>query len=77
MAIVIQFDSGNERTWNIGEKIPVSFTEVKAINNILVDGDELNLLIRNFVNLPRLSSLSTKRTTRYFGESAKFIIGNL
>jgi len=71
----IQFDSGNVRNWHIGEKNPVPFASVYAVQDIQADGDELEHIHNMFSNSTNI--IPKGRVVRIFGDLAKTIIANL
>ena len=82
----IIFQSGKERKWHIGEKNPVNFDEVNAIQEIQADGDELDYIKKQYCDGNNIESTVTaysiplprnKRVVRWFGDIAKIIISNI
>lgn len=73
MALYITFEDNSGTNWHIGEKNPVDYKKVNEIREIQADGHELEHIHGNFSNIP----VANKRVVRYFGDIAKFIIGNL
>ncbi len=62
------------RSWHIGEPKPLRSYEERWIIEVQADGDELVYIRRNYSNLPLAHSLVA---VRYYGDHAKFIVGNL
>jgi hypothetical protein len=63
--------------WHIGEPIPQElFTFAKFATMVQADGDELNYVLDNFGGLPFVRN-GKKRVWRWYGDHAKFIVGNL
>ena len=62
-------------TWHVGERLCVS---PYLVMEVQADGDELNVIIhQGLFTLPSPSPAKTRRVWRFFGDQAKFIIGNL
>lgn len=57
-------------TWYLNEVLDV---EPDTVTSIQVDGNELNVILRHFTNIPMVDS----PIVRWYGDDAKFIIGNL
>ena len=76
----IIFQSGKVRDWHVGEENPVLFSEVNAIQEIQVDGDELDHVKSMFVHAygkPIYPNIPNNRVVRLFGDFARTIVGNL
>ena len=59
-----------EETFHVGDKIPRWYSsEVKEIQ---ANGDELEHILSKNNNIPT----SSKRVVRWYGDHAKFIVGN-
>lgn len=71
----IQFHSGVERTWHVGKKVPISYQEVNAVNDIQADGHELEHILCMFDHSNFL--IPKGRVVRIFGDLAKTIVANL
>jgi hypothetical protein len=69
-------EAGREQkyTWHIGEKLPFSPKDVKSVIEIQADGDELNAIVDQ--GLFDIYGIE-KQVLRFFGDQARFIIGNL
>lgn len=72
MSIIL--NNGLELTWHIGKGIPVSYDHVNDVSEIQADGDELSRILEKFDNLPMAKN---GRVVRYFGDHARFIVGNI
>ena len=62
-----------EKSWHVGES-PISSEFIDYIEVIQADCDELEYIFKKFSNIPYVSN---KRVVRWFGDHAKFIVGNL
>lgn len=60
-------------SWHVGEACPVGYDKIDSVVEVQADGDELSYIIRRFTNLP----YPVTRSARWFGDMAKFIVGNL
>ena len=73
--LAVIFNSGLTATWNHGHSTSnISPSMIAEVVEVVADGDELIYLESNFKNLP--TCLYSKRT-HYYGDHAKFIVGNL
>jgi hypothetical protein len=61
--------------WHLGEEKPVnvSHVNIREVEEIQADGEELIEVLEKFSNIPR----TTNRVQRWFGDLAKFIVSNL
>lgn len=91
--ILLSQDGGrsfNQEEWHVGQANPVKLLDfdTHAVKEVQADGDELLYLWNrfSFVREGRSIDTRTKGTTswtamprviRYFGDDAKFIVGNL
>ena len=64
---------GEERLWSINEVFPLRYGEYTNVEDMEVTGQELELIKKNFSNLPSLHSTKTI----FVGETAKFLAANL
>jgi hypothetical protein len=71
MLYIIGSSKGSERTWHVGDSVPV----VRDVQTIQADGHELAYLQNPlyFKNLP----MSSKAVVTWHGDIAKFIYSNL
>lgn len=75
--LYIVFDSGRERTWHVGEPLPMTDAEVFAVKMIQADGDELEHIRDLFcVTSKTIPIPFNKRVVVWYGDIAKTIIGN-
>ncbi len=72
MALYIVNTSGKDEIWHVGTPNLI-LTEIINVSFIQVDGHELDHIRQQFTNLP----MTTKRSARWFGDLAKFIVANL
>ena len=63
-------------SWKVGETMDI-LTYKGAIDSILIDGDELEYVKTHFSNLPSVSTASNNYVVKYYGEMARFIVGNI
>ena len=75
MAMFIVFASGSDVKIHVGEKIPESVTrDIQNVVEVQADGDEKSFIYGVFDNFPRI--MESHRIVRYFGDQARFIVGN-
>lgn len=79
--LYIVFDSGRERTWHVGEPLPITDAEVFAVKMIQADGDELKHIQDLFHSTTSSGSKTIpmpydRRVAKWYGDIAKTIIGN-
>jgi len=70
----IVFESGRVRDWHVGEKSPVEYGMVSFVEEIQIDGDELEHVKSFFTNS---GFIPKGRVIRIFGDMAKIIVGNI
>lgn len=66
-------ERAEERTWHVGQQPEPLQNEILSIVEVQADCDELEYILNRFTNLPR----STQRVQRWYGDMARFIVGNL
>lgn len=75
-----------EQKWHVGEPVPIMALQVRYVIEVQADGDELDYLMRRFPfvvnNMPKEMSPDNIRwvpskVVRWYGDQARFIIGNL
>lgn len=75
-----------QNIWHVGEPVPIMPLQVRYVIEVQADSDELDYLISRFPfvlnNMPKAwSSDKTKwvnaKVVRWYGDQARFIIGNL
>jgi hypothetical protein len=79
MALSIDFSSANNKssdTWYVGKRIDYRYHAEDASINITLqaDGDELEYIKRKFNNI---STVNGAHVVRWYGDHARFIIGNI
>lgn len=90
MAITISFKDGSSIGWKIDQIFPKVF--IKDVFEVCADGQELEFVVQSFNHLPynrdmfdyslqekgifQLSPGSPKKHIRWFGDHARFIVGN-
>jgi len=72
--LTISFESGRVRDWHVGEKSPVEYGEVSFVEEIQIDGDELEHVKNIFPNSGFIPNI---QVVRIFGDMAKLIIANI
>ncbi len=73
MSLYITTDDGKEINVHIGSGPMREKVEPMFVDWIQADGDELTAIYRKFDKLPYCN----ERVVRWYGDTAKFIIGNL
>lgn len=64
-----------EETWYVGNKITPSLKRaIRDVLEVQADGDELMHILKNFSGIPQHN---TRRVVRWFGDDARFIVGNI
>jgi hypothetical protein len=75
MMWIISKGSSVDRTWYVTEpSSPQGGIDVNEVTKVSADGHELEYITAKFVNLPVRSD---KRLVTWYGDMAKFIVGNL
>lgn len=69
MAAYFITKDGKEHIVHVGENMTIPADNIVEVQ---VDGDELSHVESKFSNLPK----STGRVVKYYGDHAKFIVGN-
>lgn len=70
----IQFSPATTVVWHKGETLPVTREQIVYVQEVQADGAELELILYKFQNLPWVRAKSVQR---WYGDLAKFIVGNL
>lgn len=70
---------GSAMEWHEGESTDVIRRRAPETRCVLADGDELLHILYRFQNLPRISPEAKRQLGpwSWFGDHAKFIVGNL
>ena len=71
--LYINFQDGSSTGIHVGQINDNMRNSVSNIISIQADGDELNHIHQNFSNIPFRKD---KRVVKFYGETAKFIMGN-
>lgn len=71
MALFIVTNLGDELAWHVGE--PAREVNPSQVSEVQADGDELELILSVFTNLPHTNA----RIQSWFGDSAKQIVSTL
>lgn len=79
MSLLITFDSGRQRElWIEDMKKPEVVHAIHGmatgVNNVQADGEELEYITQKFSNIPNFEQ---RPQLRWYGDYAKFIVGNL
>jgi hypothetical protein len=74
MWIISSKGSSGDRKWHVGDPSPEGYISVSDVAEVGADGHELEYITAKFVNLPVRSG---KRLVTWYGDMAKFIVGNL
>lgn len=74
MLCIYTDDSWNQHSseWHVGEEKPKA--EAQFVTSVQADGDELHHILMEFQNLPQSTH---KKVVSWYGDHAKFIVGNL
>ena len=75
MTLYVQSSGFSERQWHIGGGLLRNAVVVEHVQSIQADGDELDYISDKFgiaALVPR-----GERVVRYYGDQARFIVGNL
>ena len=62
------------KEWMIADSSPLNLHQFDSVKNIQVDGDELDYVYSRF---PSLCMVRNAKSVKWFGDDAKFIVGNL
>ena len=62
------------KQWRVGQGSPVGYSEVNDVLEIQASGDELGHIYAFF---PNVSFRTNVPAVRWFGDEARFIVGNL
>ncbi len=74
MLYIVTHNGMTLREWHVGEKANLLDSEIKNVNIVEADTDELRYIINNMPNVPYNK---TKASARWYGDIAKFISANL
>lgn len=69
----INFKNGMTYIFHVGEQMDFYWAE--NVTEVQADCDELDVIRASFINLPQ-TKYDSSRSCRWFGEDAKFIVGN-
>jgi hypothetical protein len=72
--LYIVMEDARSHAWHVGERWPVRDEEAVHVTMIQADGDELDLILRFFKNLPWREN---RRVLRWPGDLARFIAFNM
>jgi hypothetical protein len=59
--------------WYVGQKVPIPHECLPYVSEVQADSHELDRIEHHFSNLPFCKS----RVIRWYGDHARFIVGNL
>ncbi len=65
----------SSKNWHVGEPLSIpARLDLDRVVSVQADSDELNYLYDRFPDLPRVKD---SKVIRFYGDTAKFIVGNL
>ena len=72
--LYIRLENGQQIKWNVGTETPTSYAD--EVYELQADGDELDYISDKFglIAAPRPKG---QQVVRYYGDQARFILGNL
>ena len=68
---------GFTAAWRVGMKVPVLPSTVKAVTEVEASGEELHYILTRFTGLPHCYRKAPAESIRWYGDHARFIVGNL